>query len=150
MNEDDERTVGLSVVVGASYAVVAVALVLVVDLSNPTFAPGLDFVLSAAAGTLTAGSVLWWRAAERPRVRTRRRSAAVGASVGLLAPTLAFAFNPSVYGSTPNLLLDVLGAVVAAGVLGLQAHLSTFGLPVVVGALTGWSLAGWLSFLAEN
>ena len=150
MNEDDERTVGVSVAVGASYAAVAVALVLVVDLSNPTFAPGLDFVLSAGIGTLLAGGVLWWRGAERPGVRTRRRSAAVGASVGVVAPTLAFALNPSVYGSTPNLLLDVLGAVVAAGVLGLQAHLSTFGLPVVLGALTGWSLAGWLSVLGEN
>lgn len=150
VNEVDGRTVGVSVAVGASYAVVAVAFVLAVDLSNPTFAPGVDFVLSTAVGTLLAGSVLWWRAAERPAVATRRRSAAVGAAVGFVAPTLAFAFNPSVYGSTPNLLLDVLGAVVAAGVLGLQAHLSTFGLPVVLGALTGWSLAGWLAFLAEK
>ena len=58
MNEDDERTVGVSVAVGASYAAVAVALVLVVALSNPTFAPGLDFVLSAGIGTLLAGGVL--------------------------------------------------------------------------------------------
>ncbi|MFC6953702.1 hypothetical protein [Halorubellus litoreus] len=150
MNDVDERTVGVSVAVGASYAVVAVAFVLTVDLSNPTFAPGVDFLLSTAVGTLLAGSVLWWRGAERPAVRTRRRSAAVGATVGFVAPTLAFAFNPSVYGSTPNLLLDLVGAVLAAGVLGLQAQLSTFGLPVFVGALTGWSLAGWLSFLAGS
>lgn len=150
MTGDDWRTVGVSVAVGASYAVVAVALVLVVDLSNPTFAPGLDFVLSAGVGTLLAGSALWWRGAERPGVRTRRRSATIGAGVGFVAPTLAFAFNPSVYGSTPNVLADVLGAVIAAGVLGLQAHVSTFGLAVALGALTGWSLAGWLSVLAES
>lgn len=147
MNEDDERYFGVPVAVGAAYAVIAVAVVFVVDLSNPTFAPGLDFVLSAAGGAFLAGTACWWLAAERPGVRTRRRSALVGALVGVVAPTLAFALTPSVYGSTPNVLVDVLGALVAAGVLGLQAQVSTFGLPVAVGALAGWSLAGWLALL---
>ncbi len=144
-----ERATGVSAAVGASYAIVAVAFLFVLDLSNPSFAPGLDFVLSTALGAFLAGSACWWRAAERPGVRTRRRSAAVGATVGFVAPTLAFALNPSVYGSTPNLLLDVVGAVVAAGLLGLQAHVSTFGLPVLFGAAVGWSLAGWLALVEE-
>lgn len=150
MNEARTRTVGWSVAVGGSYAVVAVGLVFVVDLLNPTFAPGLDFVLSAAAGTLLAGSVCWWRGAERVAVRTRRRSAAVGATVGFVAPTLAFALNPSVYGSSSNALVDVVGAIVAAGILGLQAHLSTFAAPVALGAVTGWSLSGWVAALRSD
>lgn len=144
------RTLGWSVAVGASYAIVAVGLVFVVDLLNPTFAPELDFVLSAAGGTLLAGSVCWWRGAERVGVATRRRSAAVGATVGFVSPTLAFALNPSVYGSSSNALVDVAGAIVAAGILGLQAHLSTFAAPVAVGALTGWSLSGWLALLRTD
>ena len=150
MNEATTRTVGWSVVVGASYAVVAVGIVFVVDLLNPTFAPGLDFVLSAAAGTLLAGSACWWRGAERVGVRTRRRSAVVGATVGFVSPTLAFALNPSVYGSSPNPLVDVVAGIVAAGILGLQAHLSTFAAPVVLGALTGWSLSGWLALVRTD
>jgi len=149
VNEATTRTVGWSVAVGASYAVVAVGLVFVVDLLNPTFAPGLDFVLSAAVGALLAGSVCWWRGAERVGVRTRRRSAVVGATVGFVSPTLAFALNPSVYGS-PSALVDVVGAIVAAGILGLQAHLSTFAAPVVLGALTGWSLSGWLALVRTD
>jgi O-antigen/teichoic acid export membrane protein len=135
---------------GASYAVVAVALVLVVDLLNPTFAPELDFVLSAAAGALLAGSACWWRGAERAAVTTRRRSAAVGAVVGFVSPTLAFALNPSLYGSSSNLLVEVVGGVVAAGILGLQAQVSTFAAPVAVGALAGWSLGGWLALLRTD
>lgn len=150
MNEVTSRTAGWSVAVGASYAVVAVGLVFLVDLLNPTFAPGLDFVASAAAGALLAGSVCWWRGAERVGVRTRRRSAVVGATVGFVAPALAFALNPSVYGSSSNALADVVGAIVAAGILGLQAHLSTFAAPVAVGALAGWSLSGWLALLRTD
>lgn len=149
MNDAVTRAVARSVVVGASYAAVGVALVLLVDLANPTFAPGLDFVLSAAAGTLLAGSVGWWRGAEPGDVRTRRRSAAVGATVGVVSPMLAFAFSPSVYGPSPT-AIDVVGAVVAAGLLGLQAQFSTFGVPVALGALTGWSLSGWLAFLGHD
>jgi hypothetical protein len=150
VNETTSRTLGWSVAVGASYATVGVGLVFVVDLLNPTFAPELDFVLSAAAGTLLAGSVCWWRGAERVGVRTRRRSAVVGATVGFVSPTLAFALNPSVYGSSPNALVEVVGAVVAASILGLQAQLSTFGVPVALGALTGWSLGGWLGLLGNE
>jgi hypothetical protein len=146
VNEATTRTAGWSVAVGVSYTIVAVGFVFVLDLLSPTFAPGLDFVLSAAAGTLLAGSGCWWRAAERIGVRTRRRSAAVGAVVGFVSPTVAFALNPSVYGSSSNAVVDVVGAIVAAGILGLQAHLSTFAAPVALGALTGWSLSGWLAF----
>lgn len=150
MNETTSRTLGWSVAVGASYAIVGVGLVFVVDLLNPTFAPDLDFVLSAAVGTLLAGSACWWRGAERVAVTTRRRSAAVGATTGFVSPTLAFALNPSVYGSSSNVLLDVVGAVVAASILGLQAHISTFAAPVAVGAFTGWSLSGWLALLRTD
>jgi len=78
---------------------------------------------------------------------TRRRGATVGAVVGFVGPTLAFALNPSVYGPNPNVALDVVGGIVAAGILGLSGHLSTYGLPVILGAVAGWSLAGWVAAL---
>lgn len=145
MNEPQARTLGWSLAAGAFFAFVAFGFVLGADALSTAFAPAFDFVLSATAATGLAGATLWWRAAEVPGVRTRRRGAAVGAAVGFVAPVLAFALNPSVYGSTPNLAVDLLGGVLAAGVLGAQAHLSTFGGPVVLGALAGWSLAGWVA-----
>lgn len=145
VNDAQARTLGWSVVAGAFYAFVAFGFVLTLDAVSTTFAPELDFVLSATAAAGLASGVLWWRAVERPGVRTRRRSAAVGATVGFASPVLAFALNPSVYGSNPNVAVDLLGGVLAAGVLGAQAHLSTFGLPVFLGALVGWSLAGWVA-----
>jgi len=145
VNESQARTVGWSVAAGAFLAFVAFGFVLAADALSTAFAPALDFVLSATAATALAGATLWWRAAEVPGVRTRRRGAAVGAVVGVLAPVLAFALNPSVYGSDPNPALDVLGGVLAAGVLGAQAHLSTYGLAVAIAALAGWSLAGWVA-----
>ena len=150
MNGATSRTLGWSVAVGASYAVVAVALVLVVDLLNPTFAPELDFVLSAAAGALLAGTGCWWRGVERVAVTTRRRSAAAGAVVGFVSPALAFALNPSLYGSSSNRLVEVVAGVVAAGILGLQAQISTFAAPVALGALAGWSLGGWVALLRSE
>lgn len=147
MNEPQARTLGWSLAAGAFFAFVAFGFVLGADALSTAFAPAFDFVLSATAATGLAGATLWWRAAEVPGVRTRRRGAAVGAAVGFVAPVLAFALNPSVYGSTANVLLDVVGALVAAGVLGVGALLSTYGLPVVLGAAVGWSLAGWVALL---
>jgi hypothetical protein len=148
VNDDTANALGLSLVVGACYGVVAFGIVLVLDLLNPTFAPGGDFVASATGGAVVAGALLWWRGAERPGVRTRNRSTLVGAVVGVLGPTLAFALNPSVYGSSPN-VVDLLGGVIAAGVLGATGVASTYGAPVLVGALVGWSLGGWIGFLSE-
>ncbi|NHN40291.1 hypothetical protein G9C85_01400 [Halorubellus sp. JP-L1] len=149
MHEDTAHELGWSLAIGAWYAVVGFASVLAVGALSTAFVAPLDFVLSATAGVLLAATVLWWRGAERPGVRTRRRSAAVGAVVGLVSPTLAFALNPVVYGSSAGFLVRLASGVVAAGVLGLNALLATFGLTVVLGALTGWSTAGWISLLRE-
>lgn len=145
MNDAQARSLGWSLAAGAFHAFVAFGVVLASDAASTGFAPDLDFVLSATAATALASGGLWWGAVERPGVRTRRRSAAVGATVGVLAPILAFALNPSVYGSDPNPAVDVLAGLLAAGVLGAQAHLTTYGLPVFLGALVGWSLAGWVA-----
>jgi hypothetical protein len=101
---------------------------------------------SSVVAAFVAGSILWWRALERPGALTRERAAGVGAAVGFVSPTVTWLFNPDVYGDNPNVLVDVIGAIVAAGVLGGRALIHTFGLPIVLGAVTGWSLAGW--FLA--
>lgn len=138
-----KRTLGWSLTAGAGFGAAAFALVVLFDLANPTFAPDADFVVTSTGAGLLAGSVLWWRAVERPGVLTRERAAAVGATVGFVGPTLTFAFNPSVYGDNPNVAVDVLGALVAAGVLGLQGLLHSYLLPVFLGAATGWSIAGW-------
>jgi hypothetical protein len=140
-----KRTLGWSLTAGAGFGAVAFALVVLFDLANPTFAPDADFVVSSAWAGLLAGSILWWRAVERPGVLTRTRAVKVGATVGFVGPTLAFAFNPSVYGDNPNVAVDVLGALVAAGVLGLEGLLHSYLIPVVLGAVTGWSIVGWFS-----
>lgn len=150
MRPETLRTVGWSTTAGAAFGLVGFAFVLLLDLVNPTFSADLDFVLSATVGVVLAGTVLWWRVVERPQIRTRRRAAAVGATVGFVAPTLAFALNPSVYGDNPNLAVDLLGGVIAAGILGGKGLLGTYGLPVFLGALTGWSLAGWVQALGPD
>jgi len=149
VNEATADELGWSLAMGACYGVVGFATVLALDAATAAFAAPLDFVLSATVGVVLAATVLWWRAAERPGVRTRRRSAAVGAVVGLVSPTLAFALNPVVYGSAAGLPLRIASGVVAAAVLGLNGLLSTFGLTIVLGALTGWSTAGWIALWRE-
>lgn len=134
---------------GAAFGALGFALVVVLDLLNPTFSPDVEFVLSATAGAFLPGAILWWRVVERPGNRTRSRAAAIGAAVGLIAPTLAFALNPSVYGDNPNVVVDVVGGVIAAGILGARALLGTYGLPIGLGALTGWSFAGWVRLFQE-
>lgn len=147
MRRETQQTIGWAATAGAAFGAVAFAIVLVLDLVNPTFTPDLDYVLSATIGAFLAGGVLWWRVIERPGILTRHRAAAVGATVGFVGPTLSFALNPSVYGDNPNVLVDVLGGIIAAGILGLQGLVGTYGLPIALGALTGWSLAGWIRAL---
>jgi hypothetical protein len=144
---ESARTLGSSLSAGAFFGSIAFAFVVVLDAASTAFVAELDFVLSATAAAVLAGGVLWWRAVERHGECTRRRGATVGAVVGFVGPTLAFALNPSVYGSNPNVALDVVGGIVAAGILGLSGHLSTYGLPVILGAVAGWSLAGWVAAL---
>lgn|GEM_PF-1580167 len=147
MQAESARTLGSSLSAGAFFGSIAFAFVVVLDAASTAFVAELDFVLSATAAAVLAGGVLWWRAVERHGECTRRRGATVGAVVGFVGPTLAFALNPSVYGSNPNVALDVVGGIVAAGILGLSGHLSTYGLPVILGAVAGWSLAGWVAAL---
>ena len=147
MQAESARTLGSSLSAGAFFGSIAFAFVVVLDAASTAFVAELDFVLSATAAAVLAGGVLWWRAVERHGECTRRRGATVGAVVGFVGPTLAFALNPSVYGPNPNVALDVVGGIVAAGILGLSGHLSTYGLPVILGAVAGWSLAGWVAAL---
>lgn len=147
VHPDSARTLGWSLSAGAFFGAVAFAFVVLLDVASASFVAELDFVLSATGAAVLSGGVLWWRAVERHGECTRKRGAMVGAVVGFVGPTLAFALNPSVYGSNPNVALDVFAGVVAAGILGLSGHLATYGLPVVLGAVAGWSLAGWVAAL---
>lgn len=143
MQDETARTLGWALSAGAFFGAVAFALVLVLDLANGSFVADLEFVVSSTLAAVLAGSVLWWRAVERHGECTRRRGAAVGGVVGFVGPTLAFALNPSLYDWNSGIVIEVVGTVVGAGLLGFQGHLSTYGLLLVLGAITGWSFAGY-------